>query len=554
LSTDGETEQTSDGERHRSAPARLAVRLRRRFGELRSAVRRHPETTALAVAAVALSAYVIAGPLGASAYPMMTDMPFHTAQAAVLRHYLDPAWHFREQFTLQPFAVPYLSSYLIAAALMTVLPAVTAMKVAIFVMLGLLPAGLAVLCWGMRKAPLLGLTGLGFVWCGLTSWGFVNFVGALGLFAMAVGLSLRLLDRPSRRLQWLLAIALVALFFTHVFRFPFAVAAVVGSAVVTYPATKRWRPIVAPLVAPLGLFAIWWWVRPSAIASDFGPMSMDWSRLDRAGTFLFGSLRDPAETDGAAFAGAMLAAVAAITLGVAIVQGRLSHGDRRRWAWTIGATLVPLCSAAIFLWLYLSLPMQIGIWWYVFPREITAASFVALGALPDLPRQRWFRGAFILAVAVAVVPMSRLVSSHWRAFHDSTRDFDAIVTHIPQAPKLLYLVFDHTGTRAVHTPFIHLPAYVQADRGGWLSFHFATWGASPVVYRSPDEPDAVIPPATPLRWEWTPQRFRVEQHGPFFDWFLVRRRTAPDRLFRRDTTIERVAHEGTWWLYRRAAD
>ena len=39
------------------------------------------------------------------------------------------------------------------------------------------------------------------------------------------------------------------------------------------------------------------------------------------------------------------------------------------------------------------------------------------------------------------------------------------------------------GSGAINTPFIHLPAYVQAERGGWLSFQFATWGASPVVYR-----------------------------------------------------------------------
>jgi len=198
--------------------------------------------------------------------------------------------------------------------------------------------------------------------------------------------------------------------------------------------------------------------------------------------------------------------------------------------------------------------MQIGIWWYVYPREITAAAFIALGALPDLPRQREVHALFLAAVAVAVVPMSSLVSSHWRAFDEATRDFRAIVAHIPKAPKLLYLVFDHRGTQAIHTPFIHLPAYVQASRGGWLSFHFASWGASPVAYRSPDEPGAVVPPPTPLRWEWTPQRFRVEHHGAFFDWFLVRRGSAPDPLFLRDPSIVRVAHEGTWWLYRREGE
>jgi hypothetical protein len=205
----------------------------------------------------------------------------------------------------------------------------------------------------------------------------------------------------------------------------------------------------------------------------------------------------------------------------------------------------------VFLLLYLMLPMQVGVWWYVYPREITAAAFVALGALPDLPRQSSVKALFVAAMASAVVPLGRVAIDNYAKFDAATRDFDAVVRQLPPAPKLLYLVFDHTGSTAINTPFIHLPAYVQAMRGGWLSFHFAGWGAAPLSYRRPSDPGAIVPPPTPLRWEWTPERFRVLQHGPFFDWFLVRSRRTPDDLFRADPSIARVAHEGTWWLYRR---
>lgn len=532
--------------------ARSAERRTRKLAELGAGwVRRDPVRTGLAIAAVGLALYVVVAPFAVAQYPMMTDMPFHTAYASILRHYWDPAWHFREQFTLQPIAVPYLSSYVVAALLMTLVSATVAMKAAAAIMLALLPAGLAVLFFGMRKSPLLGLWGLLFVWCNLSSWGFVNFLGALGLFAMVVGLTLRLLDRPSRCLQWALALVLVAVFFTHVFRFPFAIAAVVGCAVVMYPATRRWRPVVAPLLAPLALLVLWWWARPAAIATDLGPLELHLGRLEQASSLLYHSLRDPGEAEAARFAAGMLATVTVGTVALMLLGRRTTGREKRRWSWAIGVTVVVVSCAGVFLALYLVLPMQIGIWWYVYPREITSASFIALGALPDLPKRRWLQGLFVLAVGIAVVPITVLVVEHWRAFHRATRDFDAVVERIPQAPKLMYLVFDHRGTGAVHTPFIHLPAYVQATRGGWLSFHFATWGASPIVYRSRDEPGAVVPPPTPLRWEWTPQRFRVERHGPFFDWFLVRRDAAPDQLFRKDRSIERVAHEGSWWLYRR---
>jgi hypothetical protein len=60
----------------------------------------------LALAAVAFTVFAIAYPLGSARYPAMVDLPFHAAETAALRHYFDPAYHFREQFELRPLAVP----------------------------------------------------------------------------------------------------------------------------------------------------------------------------------------------------------------------------------------------------------------------------------------------------------------------------------------------------------------------------------------------------------------------------------------------------------------
>jgi hypothetical protein len=434
---------------------------------------------------------------------------------------------------------------------MVVMPTMVAMKTAIALLLGLLPIGLGVMFWGMRKSPLLGLTGLGLVWCGLTSWGFLNFMAALGLFAMVVGLTLRLVDRPSRAVQLALSAALCGVFFSHIFRFPFALCAVAGTALVMLPATRRLRPVVLPLLAPLALLALWWWLRPAALGGEMGTLRLEPRRLDEIGNTLYRSFRDPAELAAATRALHVLGWVGAAAAVLFVAQGRLGHRRWRDLAWGVGVTLVPLGCAAVFLLLYLSLPMQVGVWWYVYPREITAAAFIALGALPDLPRQSWLKALFVAAMASALVPLGRVAIDNYAKFDAATRDFDAIARRIPRAPKLLYLVFDHSGATAINTPFIHLPAYVQATRGGWLSFHFAVWGAAPVAYRRPDEPGAIVPPPTPLRWEWTPEKFRVRENGGFFDWFLVRSRRPPDDLFRADPGITRVAHEGTWWLYQR---
>ena len=240
---------------------------------------------------------------------------------------------------------------------------------------------------------------------------------------------------------------------------------------------------------------------------------------------------------------------------VALVSGahaalRWARGRRRITAWDVGVTIAPLACAIVFLVLFLILPMWINAWWYVYPREATAATIIAFGVCPDLPRARWLRVALVALMAVPAIRVAREVKDCYADFAAPSEDFYRITRRIPQAPKLFYLIFEHSGTRRSTTPFIHMPAYVQAEKGGWLSWHMGRWRQSPVHYRWPSDEGAVLPPDTPARWEWTPERFKLSM-TPFFDWFLVRKKGSPDALFAKDPTIVRVDHVGTWWLYRR---
>jgi len=110
------------------------------------------------------------------------------------------------------------------------------------------------------------------------------------------------------------------------------------------------------------------------------------------------------------------------------------------------------------------------------------------------------------------------------------------------------MLFDHSGSTRSTTPFIHLPAWVQAEKGGWLSFHFVEWNAWPMRYR---KNNPAVPPLTPLRFEWTPERFDIATRGKFFDWFLVRSPSSPEYRFRADPSIKLVDHVGSWWLLKR---
>lgn len=511
-------------------------------------LRAHPGPAALTLAVLGVAAYVVVYPFFLVTYPPITDLPFHAAESSILRHYFDPEFHFREQFELHFFEVPYAAMYILGAFFALFFSMAWAAKLTAIVLLSLMPAGLAVFFHGMRKSPLWGLLGLSFVWGTLTHWGFLNFMGAVGLFAMVAGCTLLALDKPSRRRQVFLGLSLFAVFFTHIYRFPFAAAAVVGITVVMYPATRRWKPAAWPLAAALAMYGGWSLVRRRGLGSEMGPLSIHQERIHEMSEHLFTGFIGYEETSTAQQMFLCFGAVFVATTILFIAQGRLSGRNFRGYWWGGAVTLLPILMGLGFLLAYFVLPMSIGIWWFVYPREITTAGFIALAAMPDLPRQWWLRLPLLAVVAWATGRMGFITATHWHAFETANQDFVRIVREVPPAPKLMYLVFDHSGSSRRITPFIHMPAWVQAEKGGWLSFHFVGWDVHPIRYR---EGSPNVPPATPDRWEWTPERFDLRTNGGFFDTFLVRSPGAPDHLFAMDPAVHRIAHEGRWWLYRR---
>lgn len=523
-----------------------------RLQKLRSSLRERPLGWLCALVALAASAYVIGYPFAVVRYPPITDLPFHASDISIFRHYWDPSFGFDRQFTLQPFKVPYMSMYAVGALLALVLPMHVAVKGAVVATLALLPAGLAVLFHGMKKSPLWGLLGLSAVWMHLTHWGFINFVGAIGLFAMCVGLTLLIVDRPTRGRQIGLTVCLIAVFFTHLFRYPFALMAVVGSAVLVWPATRRLWPAIWPTLPSVGVYALWHF-HPGRTQADVGA-HLAWTpaRLSEIRGYLVDGFAGAAGVEEKLLFNHFLDLALVLGLSCAVwfvVQGRARNRSFREWWWGASVTLLPVLLAGGFVFAFLMLPMRIGLWWYVYPREVTPALYILLAVVPDMPRSAWVRLALVTALGLSAGRIGYHVARQYHAFDQNTRDFQEVVQHIPRAPKLLYLVFAHDGSTRSITPYIHFPAWVQAEKGGALSFHFAGWDYAPAAYRvgSPD-----VPPSVPERWEWQPHLFNVRQHGAWFDWFLVRRHDSPEALFSADPSVRPVAQRGTWWLYRRA--
>jgi hypothetical protein len=521
--------------------ARVVDRARRRY-------RARPLDSLLALTAIVLTAWMLAMPFSVVHYPPITDLPMHAAVTGALRHWFDPSWHFRDQFELQPLRVPVLTQYVLGALFALFIPIGPAVKLAMIAMLSLLPIGLAVYCHGLKKSPLMGVAAAGFAWGPLTHWGFTGFLGAVGLTMAGVGVALRVVERPTRGRVVALGVTSALVFFTHVARFPFYCCAVAIAVAATLEARQRLRPVLVALAPSLGLFAAWWLVRPPSLAGAFEP---GW-HPERARRFVDDLSRSFMGSEELANLHRWIAILAGV--GVYCLAVRVLLAVRAKRAVRIRATevrrlLAAIGVAAMFAALYFWMPMDIGVWSVVYPREATAAALCSLAILPGLPRGPWLRAPALLALLLGASLPMRLVTRKYSAFERQTADFRRLVARLPRAPKLGYWVEDPGASEAIFRPLVHLPAWVQAERGGWLSFHFAQWDATPLRLRT--DPAADVAPAAPPDFEWNPGWFDVAERGKYFDWFLVRSTASPAARFAVDPSLHLVRGEGAWWLYRR---
>ena len=377
-----------------------------------------PATLIAALAAVALCAYVVLLPLTVADTPMLTDLPFHTATAAGMLHYFDPAWHFQEQFELRPFSVPYVSFYGLMAILMTVFSPLVATRVAIALLFALLPIGFATLAW----------------------------------------------------------------------------AASLGAGLFMWPDKEKLRPLVWPLAISLALFGIWLLIRPSSLGLNMRLVWPQWGRFGEFELQVWDALKG--DHDRTLYHRALMilgAAAGGLTARAIVRRIRNAH---ETWDFAVRSHLLVAGCLLVVLFIYLTFPLWIGGWFFVYPRAGTTAIFLLFALVPDLPRHGLAQLGFVAIIAISMVPITRDVAEAHVEFAESLDGMWTLSDELPQAPKLAYLIFDHSGSKNHVSPYVHVPAYLQAIHGGWLSWHFAILGGAPLAYRDREEEGAVVPPET----------------------------------------------------------
>jgi len=513
----------------------------------------------LAVAFLALGAVALR-PLWLCEYPPLTDLPEHALATSVIAHLHDPALRFDRSYDVDLFGRPTAAFFLTGAALTKVLPLRSAVKAAVGLAMLSVPLGLLLLLLAARKDPALAALGFVPLFGTLLHWGFVSYVLAAGVYLGTLAALVRDLERPGGARFAVVVLASLLLFFTHVWGVVVLAATAVPLVVVTARGVRAIGRGLSPLL-PCGTLSLCWWLFARPPVARTGPaleLSVRTSRLRSLVDDLSGGLSGPGLAEAIHWAAVALAVMGGVVL-LDRVAGlvsrrvgplrRLVAADTRRRGVPDGGRplgrldLALLTIPLVHLALYVTLPMEIGGWWLVYPREAFFVAVTVPAALP-VPTLRPLRLVAVL-LALCAAPWPALEAGRrWPEFDRWTVGFDEVVSRLPQGADVMSLV---AATRAPgpYAPLLHFGAWAHALRGGRPAWSFAVFGASPVFHPAGREP-----PELPRRWEWTATTlFRLERQGRGWDHFLVGH--APvTRLFRghlgREVEVVAKSHE---WAY-----
>jgi len=513
--------------------------------------------------AVALA--LAALPLWVGPHLPMVDLPQHLMLISALHRLHDPTTVYPHLFEIRPELTPYLGYYWLVALLNWVVPLGVANKLFLTAYVVGMPLSLAFLLKSLDRPVWPSLLAIPFAYGDSFAWGFINYIAAMPLAFLSLGLFARALADRAHRRRWALwhAPVLVAVLLFHVQVFGYLAFALPLLLLTTRAPEDREASgpgalgrrlrarlaAVASVVPGVALFLIWVVGRvgaPSEIEPGvpwkaWGPMlsaqNLSYKSFAQNKAELFSVLANQLR-DGSDRWALYLAFGLAITATLLALFGQREksrEGAVERWR-MLGLSLIALA-------LYFTLPFDIrGYVYYLNTRFAHLWAALLLASVPAL-RVR-LRTWAVASGAVLALTLAVPLSQGFRAFNDEARPLDEIARAAPPHPMVMGLIYD-TGSRVVtHPVFLHAATFVARLRGGATNFTFALTPHSPLRYqRTP-------PPTFPS--EWRPQGFDYARMAGPYDAFLVRG-PPPARIFGGllGTDLQVAAHEGEFWLVTR---
>jgi hypothetical protein len=494
-----------------------------------------------------LAGFVIVAPLWVVLRPPIQDLPQHAAAVRVLGSYTDPSYRFQEYYQLTLGRTQYLTVYLLGACLAKLIGPTYATKVVLSAALLLTPVALARLLRSLAFDPWLACLALPFVFNVHVAFGFLNFLAAIPL--LLVGLALAVEQRrcaTSRGQAWLAAVMLLC-FFTHVVPFGLLIIAVVILTRWQRHALPRHAFVILPSVT---VFLFWLAASPAGkVVSSLGRSegTTPWTHVPFGAALR--ALPDwiihitTSEDENLRLIIWMIVALALLGLGVAFpaTSGRRATAERSVEPPTLGRAvvllLVPLSMVA-----YFTLPHGYSFIWPISQRFPVLAILLGIPVFGHAPKVA-VRLAAVVSLCLAVMAASEQAEVFRASSANAYLGFDEVVAQIPKGSRVVTLVFERQLEGLQLSPMLHAAGWVQAERGGIVTFSFAEFPSSPFAYRANPRP-----PPIPLRWEWAPDSVVPDRDLGWYDYCLVQGRSKNIEVSRR---FNEVTRRGRWSLWRR---
>jgi hypothetical protein len=477
----------------------------------------------LFAAAVVLSVV----PLWIPEFPPLVDVPQHAAQVASL-HELWSNNAFIDSLLTVNWMTPYLGGYLLAYAVSMVLPVVTAIKVVVSLAVVGVPLVTGLLLKDVGADERLKWLAIPGSYSFALYWGFMVYFVAVPVALMLVWLTVRFERNPSVRNSVGIAAFSVLLFFFHVVALGFgALISLIYLLARNLRTPLRLVKCALPYAAPLPLMAIWMTRAFDADASlqdspvVFAPLRMRLSTL----------FQQLSGLDGIAFTAGMVIVTAMVLLPFAL--GYRFSKRPERW-----------------------LPLVLGLAVYmVFPHYMqnTAYLYQRLGVflIPlwlmawDAPERT---SPFLAPAVIAVVGLWFGVNTNrFVAFAQESKSFGAVLAKAEPGGRMGGMLFCNSSRSFAYPVYLHFHAWYQATAGGIVDNSFAMTHPSMVRYRDMGAPRIGDYLA------WHPEAFEwVRDGGQDYDYFLICAGgdVSGDLFKDRAGSMELMAHEGPWWLYR----
>lgn len=531
----------------------MAARLRPVLRPVLTERPRLPRLARLFPFAFAAALVATVAPLWSALHLPAVDAPQHLFLVHVLRALDDPQSPYHATYLSEP-RLTYVGFYFGVKWLAALVGVENALRLWLTLVVAGIPLATLALLRTFRRNDWLALLACPLAYTDNFYWGLFSFLSSIPLTLLTVALFVRTLEAERHGWRWAaaLAVTLAGLQLTHAAAMVFPAVALPVLLVMTRSERPRRVRALAALVPGVALFLGWlvtgvhqdrtlgvagepW----KAVAPLFDPRSFVFqpaaARVRNWFSLLGNGFWDWADRP-AALGWAVLVGVVAVAGVVSFVRARGPGSPRPDLR---PAALLGLAGLA-----YLALPTDVlGYMYMIHPRY---AQLSALLLLPVLTLPTGLISSLFAPAATALALYSGVnLALLFDRFDRETASFEAVAAALGPGARILHLVVDKGSGVATHQAYVHYPALAALRSGGIPSFSLALDPSYPVHYRPGAKPPA---PA----WEWRPEQFTWDQHGHWYDHFLVRGGGSKERLFGAHAAdVEEIARKDKWILYRR---